>query len=253
MRHKVKGRKLGRTTAHRKATLQALSIALVTEHRIQTTVAKAKELRSFVEPLITRAKTDTTHNRRQVFAALQDKYAVQELFDEIGPKAADRPGGYTRVIKTGIRSGDASEMALIELVDYNDVPPEAGKSEKKRTRRAGRSNKPTGSEPEQKSTKADADKGTPVEEAAVAEESADEGAAETTTVDTAAEETREEDSSSAEERSDAYNVDEVKERLDGMSAEEAEEFAGSDERVTVQKALDKIRDAASDEDTEEEK
>ncbi len=106
MRHQVKGRKLNRTASHRKATLQALSVALIKEQRIRTTVAKAKELRRFVEPLITKAKTDTTHNRRQVFSALQDKHAVTELFDNIGPEAKDRPGGYTRVLKLGFRLGD---------------------------------------------------------------------------------------------------------------------------------------------------
>lgn len=153
MRHQVKGRKLNRSTPHRKATLQALSVALIKEQRIKTTLAKAKELRRFVEPLITRAKTDTTHNRRLVFAALQDKHAVTELFEEIGPTASDRPGGYTRVLKLGFRSGDAAEMGLIELVDYNDIKPETKSTKKKRTRRAGKSKKSESSESEsEKST-----------------------------------------------------------------------------------------------------
>lgn len=153
MRHQVKGRKLNRSTPHRKATLQALSVALIKEQRIKTTLAKAKELRRFVEPLITRAKTDTTHNRRLVFAALQDKHAVTELFEEIGPTASDRPGGYTRVLKLGFRSGDAAEMGLIELVDYNDIKPETKTTKKKRTRRAGKSNKSESSESEPESEK----------------------------------------------------------------------------------------------------
>lgn len=137
MRHLVRGRKLGRTHAHRKATLQALAIALIREHRIQTTVPKAKELRRFIEPLITRAKSDTMHNRREVFSALQNKLAVKALFEEVAPQVGDRPGGYTRVLKTGFRSGDAAEMALIELVDFNlvDGGSEAG-DKKKRTRRS---------------------------------------------------------------------------------------------------------------------
>jgi large subunit ribosomal protein L17 len=143
MRHLVKGRKLGRTASHRKATLTALAIALIEEHRITTTVAKAKELRRFIEPLITKAKVDTTHNRRQVFSKLQDKYAVTDLFEEIGPLAKDRPGGYTRVLKLGFRQGDGAELAMIELVDYNDNPPEVLEGKKKRTRRAGRSKKET--------------------------------------------------------------------------------------------------------------
>ena len=153
MRHKVKGRKLSRTSAHGKATMIALTFALVTSedkskdktkanytNRIVTTVAKAKELRRFIEPLITRSKEDTLLNRRMVFAALQHKEAVKRLFDEIGPQAKERPGGYTHVIKTGFRQGDGADMAIIELVDFNDVKPEGGKTtKKKRTRRAGKS------------------------------------------------------------------------------------------------------------------
>lgn len=143
MRHLVKGKKLGRDVSHRKATLQALSVALIKEHRIVTTLSKAKALRKHVEPIITRAKEDSTHNRRQVFSKLQDKQAVSHLFEEVGPKAKDRPGGYTRVIRAGFRKGDGAETAVIELVDYNDVQPE-DTSGKKRTRRAGKSKKTTG-------------------------------------------------------------------------------------------------------------
>ncbi|SMO97500.1 50S ribosomal protein L17 [Gracilimonas mengyeensis] len=152
MRHGVKGRKLSRTAAHRKRTLQSLSMALIKEHRIMTTLAKAKELRVFVEPLITRAKEDTHHNRRQVFSSLQNKEAVSKLFEEVGPKSKDRPGGYTRIIKAGLRKGDGAEMAVVELVDYNDIKPEGTtkSSGKKRTRRAGKSNTPTSSTPSTK-------------------------------------------------------------------------------------------------------
>ncbi len=142
MRHRVKGRKLGRTASHRKATLRALSSALIKEHRIETTLPKAKELRTFIEPLITTAKVDNTHNRRKAFSILQNKYAVTELFETVGPAAADRPGGYTRVLKIGVRQGDSAEMAVIELVDFNDVAPEQKSAKKKRTRRAGKSGKP---------------------------------------------------------------------------------------------------------------
>jgi len=139
MRHRVKGRKLSRTSSHRKATMRALSMALVREQRIVTTVAKAKELRRFVEPLITRSKEDNLQNRRMVFAALQNKEAVKKLFDEVGPKSKDRNGGYTRVIKIGFRQGDGADMAVIELVDFNDIKPEGAKiTKKKRTRRAGK-------------------------------------------------------------------------------------------------------------------
>jgi large subunit ribosomal protein L17 len=156
MRHGVKGRKLSRTAAHRKTTMQSLAMALIREHRIKTTLAKAKELRGFVEPLITRAKEDTHHNRRQVFSSLQNKDAVTALFTEVGPKSKDRPGGYTRVIKAGFRKGDGAEMAIVELVDYNDIKPEGSASEstgKKRTRRAGKTNTPTSADVEAKEDK----------------------------------------------------------------------------------------------------
>ncbi|MCH8122238.1 MAG: 50S ribosomal protein L17 [Bacteroidetes bacterium] len=139
MRHQKKGFKLGRTQAHRKATLAALSNALIEHKRITTTLTKARALRMYVEPLINRSKEDTMHNRRQAFRRLQDKAAVTELFSEIASKVADRPGGYTRVIKLGQRAGDSAEMAVIELVDYNDVKPFGSSDGKKtRTRRAGR-------------------------------------------------------------------------------------------------------------------
>ncbi|WP_370647625.1 50S ribosomal protein L17 [Rhodohalobacter sp. 614A] len=156
MRHQVKGKKLSRSTPHRKATLQALSVALIKEHRIKTTVAKAKELRTFIEPLITTAKVDNTHNRRKAFSSLQSKEAVTALFETVGPAAKDRPGGYTRVLKLGYRLGDSAEMAVIELVDFNDIKPETKSSKKKRTRRAGKSNKPTSaSESSTTTTKSD--------------------------------------------------------------------------------------------------
>lgn len=142
MRHRVKGRKLSRTASHRRATLRALATALITEHRIVTTVAKAKELRGFVEPLITRAKVDSHHNRKEVFSSLQAKEVVTKLFEEVGPKSADRSGGYTRVIRIGHRQGDGAEMAVIELVDYNDIQPEGKATKKKKTRRAGKSSAP---------------------------------------------------------------------------------------------------------------
>lgn len=173
MRHGVKGRKLSRTAAHRKTTMQSLAMALIREHRIKTTLAKAKELRGFVEPLITRAKEDTHHNRRQVFSSLQNKDAVTTLFTEVGPKSKDRPGGYTRVIKAGFRKGDGAEMAIVELVDYNDIKPEgttSAESSKKRTRRAGKSNTPTSATVDaKKENKEEASKATSESESAVEE------------------------------------------------------------------------------------
>jgi len=139
MRHRLKGSKLGRTASHKKATMRSLSIALLTHHRIVTTLPKAKELRRYVEPVINRAKEDTMHNRREVFSFIHDNKTVSKLFDEIGPKVGDREGGYTRVVKIGYRLGDAADMAVIELVDYNESAGDATTSKKKkRTRRAGK-------------------------------------------------------------------------------------------------------------------
>ena len=120
MRHNKKFNHLSRTASHRQAMLANMVISLIMHKRITTTVAKAKALKKFVEPLITKAKDDTTNSRRVVFSNLQDKYAVTELFKEISVKIADRPGGYTRIIKTGNRLGDNAEMCFIELVDYNE-------------------------------------------------------------------------------------------------------------------------------------
>jgi large subunit ribosomal protein L17 len=121
MRHSVKGRKLGRTASHRSALLNALTTSLLKYKRIRTTEAKAKEARTFVEKLITKAKKNDLHVRRQVMACINDKEVVKELFSEIIPKIGERPGGYTRVVKLGNRNGDAASMAILELVDYNDV------------------------------------------------------------------------------------------------------------------------------------
>ena len=120
MRHNKKFNHLGRTASHRSAMLSNMACSLIKHKRITTTVAKAKALKKFVEPLITKSKDDTTNSRRVVFSNLQDKFAVTELFKEISVKVADRPGGYTRIIKTGHRLGDNAEMCFIELVDYNE-------------------------------------------------------------------------------------------------------------------------------------
>ena len=136
MRHGKKIVHLGRTASHRKAMMANMASSLIEHKRINTTVAKAKALKKFVEPLITKAKSDTTHNRRVVFSALRNKYAVSELFRDIAEKVADRPGGYTRIIKVGSRLGDNASMALIELVDFNDTYV-TDKPAKKRSRRRG--------------------------------------------------------------------------------------------------------------------
>ena len=138
MRHGKKFNHLGRQTAHRKAMLANMACSLIEHKRINTTVAKAKALRQFVEPLITKSKSDTTHNRRVVFSYLRNKYAVAELFKEISVKVGDRPGGYVRIIKLGNRQGDNASMAMIELVDYNELYNPKGKKAKKSTRRGRR-------------------------------------------------------------------------------------------------------------------
>ena len=140
MRHGKKFNHLGRKTAHRKAMLANMACSLIEHKRINTTVAKAKVLRQFVEPLITKSKEDTTHNRRVVFSYLRNKYAVTELFKEVSVKVGDRPGGYVRIIKLGNRQGDNAPMAMIELVDYNAIYNPNQKAKKKTTRR-GRAKK----------------------------------------------------------------------------------------------------------------
>ena len=136
MRHNKKFNHLGRTADHRKAMLANMAISLIMHKRITPTLAKAKALKMYVEPLITRSKNDTTTSRRVVFRYLQNKYAVTELFKEISAKVADRPGGYTRIIKLGIRKGDAAEMAFIELVDFDENMAKTPKAAAKKTRRS---------------------------------------------------------------------------------------------------------------------
>ena len=136
MRHNKKFNHLGRTADHRKAMLANMAISLIMHKRITTTLAKAKALKKYVEPLITRSKNDTTTSRRVVFRYLQNKYAVTELFKEISVKVGDRPGGYTRIIKLGLRKGDAAEMAFIELVDFDENMAKTPKTAAKKTRRS---------------------------------------------------------------------------------------------------------------------
>ena len=140
MRHGKKVNHLGRQTAHRKAMLANMACSLIEHKRINTTLAKAKALKQFVEPLVTKSKSDTTHNRRLTFSKLRSKEGVTELFRDVAPKVGDRPGGYTRIIKLGNRLGDNAEMAMIELVDFNDVYT-AGKATAKKSTRRGRAKK----------------------------------------------------------------------------------------------------------------
>ncbi|MFO8099440.1 MAG: 50S ribosomal protein L17 [Salinibacter sp.] len=188
MRHRKKGKKIGRTSPHRKRTLQALSNALIENKQITTTVAKAKALRPFVEPLITRAKKDTEHNRRQVFRHLQNKETISELFTEVADRVGDRPGGYTRIIKLGKRSGDGAELALVELVDYNDVPPSGSRGGSSGgTRRGSGKGRRDSSGPATDASKADSsstDEPEPEEPEADAEKTDDDAQAEAEDSDT---------------------------------------------------------------------
>ena len=138
MRHGKKFNHLGRKTAHRKAMMANMACSLIEHKRITTTVAKAKALRGYVEPLVNRSKEDSTHSRRVCFRYLRDKHAVSELFTEVGPKVATREGGYTRIIRVGNRLGDNAEMCMIELVDFNELYGNEAKSKKKRSRRSRR-------------------------------------------------------------------------------------------------------------------
>ena len=140
MRHNKAINHLGRKSGHRKALLANMATSLILNKRIETTVAKAKALKMYVEPLITKSKDDSTHSRRTVFSYLKNKEAVTELFRTVAPKIADRPGGYTRVLKTGFRQGDGADMALIELVDFNEAALAAApkKEAKKTTRRSSK-------------------------------------------------------------------------------------------------------------------
>src|ERR1700753_4013128 len=177
MRHGKKVNHLGRTDSHRKAMLSNMTSSLILHKRITTTLAKAKALRVYVEPILTKAKNDTTHSRRTVFSYLQDKDAVSILFREIAEKIATRPGGYTRIVKMENRLGDNAEMAMIELVDYNTVyGTDVAKTEKKSTRRRGGSGKGKAAAPvavaapvAEEAVVAEPEVETPVAEAAVEE------------------------------------------------------------------------------------
>jgi large subunit ribosomal protein L17 len=186
MRHGDKIKNLSRTASHRRALLSNLAAQIIEHKRITTTLAKAKALRVYVEPLITRSKADSTHNRRMVFSYLQSKEAVTELFTVIGDKVANRPGGYTRIIKLAPRTGDAAEMAMIELVDFNEIYGKDAKDQAaKKTRRSRRS---TAAPKKAATAPVAAEQEVVVAEAPQSQE-ANEAAAETAAADIAATET----------------------------------------------------------------
>ncbi len=247
MRHQVRGRKLGRTSSHRLATMRALSSALIKNQRIVTTVAKAKELRRYIEPVITRArKDDSTPSRRQIFKFLNDKEAIKTLFEDVIPEISDRPGGYTRVIKLGERSGDGAPMAMIELVDFNDVKPEGKETKKKRTRRAGRKKATTSvAAPEKKEQpKAEETKAKKEPEVAVA--------AEETKAETKAEEAKAEtvEETKAETKEAEETVTEAKEEVK-EEPKKAEEVKAEKAKTSEEPADDKAdSDESADEDKE---
>jgi len=177
MRHGKKVNHLSRKTAHRKSMLANMACSLIEHKRINTTVAKAKALKQFVEPLVTKSKEDTTHNRRIVFARLRQKEAVTELFRDVAVKVGDRPGGYTRIIKLGNRLGDNADMAMIELVDFNEVYNASKPEKKKSTRRAGKAKKAEDTTPvadtpakDKKETPAAESKETPATEEEIAKD-----------------------------------------------------------------------------------
>lgn len=154
MRHRVRGRKLGRTASHRAALLRSLATSLFRHKRIKTTIAKAKEARSYAESLITKAKKNDLHARRIISEVIKDRKVLKELFDEIVPKVGDRPGGYTRVVRLGRRLGDAAELAILELVDFNEVANEtaAEQKEKREAKAAARKEKEAENAPEAEPT-----------------------------------------------------------------------------------------------------
>mgnify|MGYP002725498840 CR=1 FL=1 len=237
MRHRKSFNHLGRTSSHRKAMLSNMASSLILHKRITTTVAKAKALRGYVEPLITKSKDDTTHSRRIVFSYLKDKFAVSELFRNISGKVADRPGGYTRIIKLGKRLGDNAEMAMIELVDYNELLiSDTSKKAKSTRRRRGGSKKKT-SEPVVEAATADVVEDAIVEEAIV-EEMAEEKVAEAIEKETVVEEVKEE----------PVVKEVVEEKVDEPVVEEkpveevVEEKVAEDVVEEVKEAIDEVKE-----------
>ena len=197
MRHRNKKKSLSRTSSHRRAMLSNMACSIILHKRIKTTVAKAKVLRSFVEPIITKSKIDSTHSRRVVFSKLKNKEAVTELFSNISEKVSSRPGGYTRIIKLGKRLGDSAEMCFIELVDFNDTY-QNNTDDKKKTRRSRRS-KSTANKQDNVSDKTKSNLDTKSEEASAKEVSAEENPVEESPAEEASTEEAPAEEVSAEE------------------------------------------------------
>ncbi len=217
MRHAKKFNHLGRTAPHRKAMLANMATSLILHKRITTTIAKAKALRKYVEPLITKSKSDTTHSRRVVFSYLQDKTSAHVLFSEVAEKVADRPGGYTRIIKLGNRLGDNADMCLIELVDFNEVYQQEDSTKKTRTRRSRRGG---GSQKDDSTGKPEA-KAVPTEEKVEEEVKADQVDEVSQPVETSEEEAKDQVDTENETKSEENNLSEEPKESD--DSEEKEE------------------------------
>ncbi len=265
MRHRKKFNHLSRKSAHRKAMMANMATSLVIHKRIHTTLAKAKALRVFVEPLITRSKEDTTHNRRMVFRHLQSKEAVAELFREVSVKVADRPGGYTRILKTGNRLGDNAEMCYIELVDFNELYLSETKKKTTRRSRRGSAKKSTGEAP--KSTEA-LEKKTVAETTEVAEPADDEKLPEQVKVDETltaevdempeaevmkTEETKEEEISDAVEEKPAEKNVEEEEKTKAEMPDQVKDESKKESEIPVAAEKDEVKAEETEEPAEEEK
>jgi len=240
MRHGKKFNHLGRTAPHRRAMLSNMATSLILHKRINTTVAKAKALRKYVEPLLTKAKDDTTHSRRVVFSYLQDKESVKALFGEVAEKIAGRPGGYTRILKTGNRLGDNAEMCMIELVDYNEAllkDAKPAKAKTRRSRRGGKSGEETAAVSETKTAVAAEVAETPP----VAEEVA-EVVEETTTEEVVAEEVKAE---TVEE------VEAVAEEVEAVAEEPVAEAEVVVEEATEETKTEEVKDEAESSENED--
>ena len=239
MRHGKKFNHLGRKSAHRKAMLSNMACSLIEHKRIQTTVAKAKALRKYVEPIITKSKTDTMHSRRVVFSYLKNKEAVKELFGPVADKVADRPGGYTRILKIGNRLGDNAEMAMIELVDFNELAlesaPSKGKKKSRRRRGKGKA-KPKAEAP------AAVEEAEVIEEAEVVEEAVDQ-------VEEVVEETVEEVAEAAEEVAEEVEEApaEVEAAVEEVVEEAAPEVEAAVEEVVEEAAPEVVEEAPAEE------
>ena len=246
MRHGKKFNHLSRTASHRSAMLSNMATSLIMEKRISTTVAKAKALRKYVEPLITKAKSDTTHSRRVVFSYLQNKESVQTLFHEVADKIAQRPGGYTRILKTGNRLGDNADMCIIELVDFNEAMLTESKPEKAKTRRGRRKSSDTKTAPVAAAPEV-------VEEAvveeAVVEEVVEEATAEEAVVEEVVEEATAEEAVVEEVVEEAAAEEAVVEEVVEEAA--AEEETNAEETVEEVVAEAEVEEAIEEETTEE--